>query len=228
MYVYGYLQRKKLKSDDLGMLSYSDGTTHISEVVGISPLPSSPLPLCLTSNGSFSGFGAFHIHQCQAALPWQNYKSSCNVLLSGTLAMLHKKAGLDVLNIEGHDLCDNFGFLVKGHYCGSLKLCSHSWSPPGSVREHCGESSRQWISFDFSSLTVGLLRTVFPTSRRTHLLVIPGVAQVEKEKAGTCSHLTQRAVANGCILLLLEACFPSTSPCLLLRVWLTLLPIHFW
>lgn len=55
-----------------------------------------------------------------------------------------------------------------------------------------------------------------------------GSQRWKKEKAGTCSHLTQRAVANGCILLLLEACFPSTSPCLLLRVWLTILPIYFW
>lgn len=70
---YADFSRSKPKCDYLAILPYSDEPTHVSEVVGIPPplspplLPPPPPPLYLISNNSFSGDGAFYIHQCQVA-----------------------------------------------------------------------------------------------------------------------------------------------------------------
>lgn len=116
------LWRTKSKSDDLATLSYSDEPTHFSEVVGILPPP--PPPLCLTSNNPFSGDGAFGIYEYQVAHEWTK-----SVRFSGTSAVLHEMAGSAVLNVEGHDLCHNFCFLIKNPLLHSLKLCSCSSFP---------------------------------------------------------------------------------------------------
>lgn len=79
---------------------------HVSEVVGIATFP--PPPLCFTCNNSFSGGGAFCIHQWQVV-----HDLTKSVHLSETLAVLHQMAGSAVINIEGHDLCGNFNFLKR-------------------------------------------------------------------------------------------------------------------
>ena len=144
--------------------SYDDGPTHFSEVVGILPLLHLLLllfPLLHALHLTFSGDEGFYIQQCQVAYDWIK-----SVHLWGTLAILHQMAGLPVLNIDSHDLCGSFCFLIKDSLLQQLEAVLMLQVSPGSVRGPQGWSLRQWICFGSSSLTVQLVST----GRRTHLL----------------------------------------------------------
>lgn len=75
----------------------------------------------------------FCIHQWQVV-----HDLTKSVHLSGTLAVLHQMAVSAVINIEGHDLCGNFNFLIRDPLLQQLEALLRLQLCCGSVRRPPG------------------------------------------------------------------------------------------